>query len=99
MTSHNGVMTCHQVALLLGTIVRCVTLSQSTTSPNREVLSVEQMDLIGSYFIEVLTQSRHAGAIDKTAMGFQVLCEMLMQSRNPAIFKMPSLWLQVGVSL
>lgn len=85
----------YQVALLLGTIVRCVPLPQHPTSSNREFLTVTQMETIGSYFIEVLTLSRHAGAIDKTSMGFQVLCEILMQSRSEELFKLPAVWLQV----
>ncbi|PRP78880.1 hypothetical protein PROFUN_01053 [Planoprotostelium fungivorum] len=82
-----------EVALLLGTMVNRLPFPEKG-SGEKNIISEGQIERIGKMFITVLSQSRHAGAIDKTATGYQVLCESLFHSKNEVLFNLPSLWLQ-----
>lgn len=54
------------------------------------MLDVEQLEAIGSHFLQVLLKMKHNGAIDKTRAGFTALCHRLLCSNVPryAIFSM-----------
>lgn len=84
-----------QVSLLLGTIIRKIPLPVATSSVGEgtadvamdhsisvsdAVLDVNQLEIIGNYFLEVLLKMKHNGAIDKTRAGFTALCNRLLCS-------------------
>lgn len=47
------------------------------------MLDLNQLEKIGSHFLEVLLKMKHNGAIDKTRAGFTALCNRLLCSNDP----------------
>lgn len=47
------------------------------------LLDLQQLESIGSHFLQVLLKMKHNGAIDKTRAGFTALCNRLLCSNNP----------------
>jgi hypothetical protein len=81
-----------QVSLLFGTIVRKIPLPVSyhsnssqteETSMSGEILDVEQLEMMGNHFLQVLLKMKHNGAIDKTRAGLTALCNRLLCSNDP----------------
>lgn len=46
------------------------------------MLDMNQLETIGSHFLEVLLKMKHNGAIDKTRAGFTALCNRLLCSND-----------------
>eukprot|EP00250_Pteridium_aquilinum_P018278 c24018_g1_i1 orf=60-7133(+) len=89
-----------EVSLLLGTVTRKVPLP-GCDSPDLEdseislsLLDLNQLELIGGHFLQVLLSMKHNGAIDKTRAGFVALCNRLLCSSDARLNKMPEFWLQ-----
>ncbi|VAI25006.1 unnamed protein product [Triticum turgidum subsp. durum] len=97
-----------EVSLLFGTIVRKIPLpvcshsnsSQNSLSDNTEqtnmsgeVLDVEQLEMMGDHFLQVLLKMKHNGAIDKTRAGLTALCNRLLCSNDSRLCKMTESWM------
>eukprot|EP01132_Coremiostelium_polycephalum_P011104 gene11104-13587_t len=82
-----------QISLLLGTILSRVDFPTAVADNHQNILSVEQIESIGNQFLTILMTSRHKGAIEKTYLGFQVLCSTLMKSSHPILYGLPSQWI------
>ncbi|KQJ95224.1 thyroid adenoma-associated protein homolog [Brachypodium distachyon] len=97
-----------EVSLLFGTIVRKIPLpvcshsnsSQSglpdnneETSMSPEILDVEQLEMMGDHFLQVLLKMKHNGAIDKTRAGLTALCNRLLCSNDSRLCKMTESWM------
>lgn len=97
-----------EVSLLFGTIVRKIPLpvcSHSNSSQNGlsdnaeetsmsgEILDVEQLEMMGEHFLQVLLKMKHNGAIDKTRAGLTALCNRLLCSNDPRLCKMTESWM------
>ncbi|CAA6665162.1 unnamed protein product [Spirodela intermedia] len=57
------------------------------------MLDVEQLEAIGSHFLQVLLKMKHNGAIDKTRAGFTALCNRLLCSNVPRLCRMTEFWM------
>ncbi|KAH0459814.1 hypothetical protein IEQ34_010477 [Dendrobium chrysotoxum] len=57
------------------------------------LLDLQQLESIGSHFLQVLLKMKHNGAIDKTRAGFTALCNRLLCSNNPRLCKMTEAWM------
>ncbi|KAK9114150.1 hypothetical protein Syun_020947 [Stephania yunnanensis] len=64
----------------------------SRESPDN-ILDFEQLEAIGSHFLEVLLKMKHNGAIDKTRAGFTALCNRLLCSNDPRLCQMTESWM------
>lgn len=97
-----------QISLLLGTIIRKIPLPIATSSIGEEtesmamdqlmpmsdaVLDVNQLEVIGNHFLEVLLKMKHNGAIDKTRAGFTALCNRLLCSDDSRFVALQLLYL------
>ncbi|XP_077212902.1 thyroid adenoma-associated-like protein [Tasmannia lanceolata] len=58
------------------------------------VLDLEQLEMIGNHFLEILLKMKHYGAIDKTRAGFTALCNRLLCSNDPRLCKMTESWME-----
>ncbi|KAG0480385.1 hypothetical protein HPP92_011243 [Vanilla planifolia] len=58
------------------------------------MFDLQQLESIGSHFLQVLLKMKHNGAIDKTRAGFTALCNRLLCSNNPRLCKMPETWME-----
>ncbi|KAI4352585.1 hypothetical protein L6164_006822 [Bauhinia variegata] len=98
-----------EVSLLLGTVIRKVPLPSVTCSDlsksggpsvdasdisSNAVLGLEQLETIGTHFLEVLLKMKHNGAIDKTRAGFTALCNRLLCSNNPRLCRLTDSWME-----
>ncbi|KAI4995441.1 hypothetical protein ZWY2020_035344 [Hordeum vulgare] len=97
-----------EVSLLFGTIVRKIPLpvcshsnssqnglsgNSEETSMSGEVLDVEQLEMMGDHFLQVLLKMKHNGAIDKTRAGLTALCNRLLCSNDSRLCKMTESWM------
>lgn len=85
-----------EVSLLLGTIVRKIPLPSGSISNFDEsdaMLDLQQLEVIGNHFLQVLLKTKHNGAIDKTRAGFTALCNRLLCSNDPGLCKMTESWM------
>jgi hypothetical protein len=80
-----------EVSLLLATIVKKVALS--SMNEGRKLLTESQIEHIGNKILDTLLQIRHKGAIEKTAMGLQAICEVLFACKDPKLHNLPVKWL------
>eukprot|EP01018_Ginkgo_biloba_P039092 Gb_02096 [translate_table: standard] len=48
------------------------------------MLDLNQLEIIGQHFLQVLLAMKHNGAIDKTRAGFTALCNRLLCSSDPS---------------
>ncbi|KAK6183578.1 hypothetical protein SNE40_011032 [Patella caerulea] len=81
-----------EVSLLLGEI----THKADTYDPegnNEGLLSFEQIEEIGSYFITQLLASKHRGAFELAYAGFIMMCERLWRSPISKLHQLPGQWL------
>lgn len=89
-----------EVSLLLGTVTRkvplpgCDIVDMEEHGDSLSMLDLNQLELIGGHFLQVLLSMKHNGAIDKTRAGFVALCNRLLCSSDARLNKMPELWLQ-----
>ncbi|EFA85521.1 hypothetical protein PPL_01478 [Heterostelium album PN500] len=84
------------LSLCLGAILDRVTFPTANTTEQTikdTLISVEQINEIGRSFVHILLNTRHKGAIEKAYLGFQVLCSRLMGSTLPALYTLPSSWI------
>ncbi|KYQ89611.1 hypothetical protein DLAC_09571 [Tieghemostelium lacteum] len=81
-----------QVSLLLGAILDRVELNDNS---QEELVSFKQIQEIGQLFLTTLLTSRHKGAIEKTYLGYQILCSTLLKSNQPSLYSLPSQWLEI----
>ncbi|EPS68931.1 hypothetical protein M569_05834 [Genlisea aurea] len=97
-----------EVSLLLGTIIRKVPLPGSVEATaevsnlskidalnSDAMVSVRQLETIGSHFLEVLLKMKHNGAVDKTRAGFTALCNRLLCSNNPRLCQLTESWMEL----
>jgi hypothetical protein len=82
-----------EVALFLGTLVTVVPLP---TPSGHHLISYQQIKAIGQLFLHILISTRHVGAIEKSYLSFQVLCQQLLQSKVPELFELPAKWMEVN---
>ncbi|KAM9965165.1 hypothetical protein ACTFIW_004970 [Dictyostelium discoideum] len=82
-----------QISLILGTILDKVEMPTSDEDDEVCMITTKQIEEIGHQFFTILLQSRHKGAIEKTYLGFQVLCATLMKSTNTKLSSLPSTWI------
>eukprot|EP01133_Synstelium_polycarpum_P017967 gene17967-21440_t len=83
-----------QLSLMLGTIIDRVGFPANEAADSSALLQVDQIKSIGKTFLHILLNTRHKGAIEKTYLGFQVLCSRLMGASHPALYALPSTWIQ-----
>ncbi|KAH7422985.1 hypothetical protein KP509_12G034300 [Ceratopteris richardii] len=89
-----------EVSLLLGTVTRKVPLPGCDNEQIDEhgkslsMLDLNQLELIGGHFLQVLLSMKHNGAIDKTRAGFVALCNRLLCSSDARLNNMPEQWLR-----
>ncbi|CAN6484617.1 unnamed protein product [Victoria cruziana] len=99
-----------EVSLLLGTITRKIPLPSfsdvldrpdkfSVADDTKEsafdgILDANQLESIGTNFLQVLLKMKHNGAIDKTRAGFTALCNRLLCSNNPRLCRMTECWME-----
>ncbi|GAA0169120.1 scaffold/adaptor protein [Lithospermum erythrorhizon] len=98
-----------EVSLLLGTIIRKVPLPTSDASDLRmqdiekdcgsrvtsgAILDLNQLQIIGNHFLEVILKMKHMGAIDKTRAGFTALCNRLLSSDDSRLCKLTESWME-----
>ncbi|XP_057521635.1 uncharacterized protein LOC130801775 [Amaranthus tricolor] len=99
-----------EVSLLLGTIIRKIPLPVAkfsvgegtadvamdhSISGSDAVLDVNQLEIIGNYFLEVLLKMKHNGAIDKTRAGFTALCNRLLCSDDSRLCQLVESWMEL----
>ncbi|EGC34153.1 hypothetical protein DICPUDRAFT_153668 [Dictyostelium purpureum] len=82
-----------QISLVLGTILDRVDMPSKESEDSQSIITTQQIEDIGDQFFTILLQSRHKGAIEKTYLGFQVLCSTLMKSSNTRLNCLPSKWI------
>ena len=76
------------MSLLLGTVTRkvplpgCDTVDMEGQMCSLSMLDLNQLELIGGHFLQVLLSMKHNGAIDKTRAGFIALCNRLLCSED-----------------
>lgn len=76
------------MSLLLGTVTRkvplpgCVSAEMDDHGDSLSMLDLNQLELIGGHFLQVLLSMKHNGAIDKTRAGFVALCNRLLCSSD-----------------
>eukprot|EP00958_Prasinococcus_capsulatus_P004448 scaffold412_cov388-Prasinococcus_capsulatus_cf.AAC.22 len=58
----------------------------------QSLLTFEQLTSIGEYFMNVLLRMKHRGAIEKTQIGFESLCERLLASESACLRGLPDSW-------
>ncbi|XP_057787599.1 uncharacterized protein LOC131004863 [Salvia miltiorrhiza] len=96
-----------EVSLLLGTVIRKIPLPTSdemrksisnaadeSIVPSDALLDIQQLETIGSHFLEVLLKMKHNGAIDKTRAGFTALCNRLLCSNDPRLCQLTESWME-----
>ncbi|KAF2069433.1 hypothetical protein CYY_009245 [Polysphondylium violaceum] len=85
-----------QISLVLGTLMDKVQMpSNGSVDSDTDLMNLEQIKEIGQQFLTILLTSRHKGAIEKTYLGFQVLCSTLMKSSHMELYSLPSSWIDV----
>jgi hypothetical protein len=80
-----------EVSLLLAAIVKKAALS--SLNEGTKLLTESQIEDIGNKILDTLLQIRHKGAIEKTAMGLQAICEVLFACKDPKLHNLPMKWL------
>ncbi|ESO99953.1 hypothetical protein LOTGIDRAFT_112768, partial [Lottia gigantea] len=81
-----------EVSLLLGEI--CLKVSIENEIHNEQgLLSFDQIQDVGSYFITQLLQSKHRGAFELAYAGFVMLTERLWKSPLDKLNRLPLVWL------
>ncbi|KAK8951127.1 hypothetical protein KSP39_PZI003019 [Platanthera zijinensis] len=58
------------------------------------MLDLQQLEAIGSHFLQVLLKMKHNGAIDKTRAGFTALCNRLLCSNDSRLCRMTETWME-----
>ncbi len=96
--SGQSVTTCcwqsiREISIFLGTLVSVLPIP--TTTIEESMLDLTMIKQIGDIFLYILLSTRHVGAIEKSYLHFQTLCQRLLQSKIPKIFDLPSVWLDV----
>ncbi|KAL5109916.1 hypothetical protein TcWFU_002228 [Taenia crassiceps] len=85
-----------EVALLLGGRLTRDALLSNPSSPQ---LDSAQLKLIADFFIGQLVRSRHPGAFELTASGFQSFCEILLSAQEcQDVCQWPEQWLSVVIA-
>uniref|UniRef100_A0A5K3FAC7 DUF2428 domain-containing protein n=1 Tax=Mesocestoides corti TaxID=53468 RepID=A0A5K3FAC7_MESCO len=83
-----------EVALLLGgSLTR-----RGLLTPDPQIYT-HQLEQMADFFISQLIRSRHPGAFELTATGFQSFCEILLSVQHPEdLCKWPEQWLSVVIN-
>ncbi|KAL5967770.1 hypothetical protein TSMEX_004468, partial [Taenia solium] len=85
-----------EVALLLGGRLTRDALLSNPSSPH---LDSAQLQLIADFFISQLIRSRHSGAFELTASGFQSFCETLLRVQEyQDVCQWPEQWLSAVIA-
>ncbi|EUB58700.1 Thyroid adenoma-associated protein [Echinococcus granulosus] len=85
-----------EVALLLGGRLTRDALLSDPLSPQIDFV---QLNLIADFFISQLIRSRHPGAFELTASGFQSFCEILLSAQEYRdVCQWPEQWLSVVIA-
>lgn len=58
-------------------------------------MTAEQVKHMGEQFLHILLTTRHVGAIEKSHVAFQILCEHLMISKVKTLYELPAKWIDV----
>ena len=70
--------------------------SNDNNNNNKEdeegIITNEQVEWIGDKLLQILLSTRHKGALEKTYLGFEVVCNRLMKSNNVYLNKLPAKW-------
>lgn len=83
-----------EIGMFLGTLSQVIPFPSQLNDPNL-LLTFSQISSIGDTFLTILLSTRHVGAIEKTYLGFQALCEQLLRSSVQELYQLPSKWVEV----
>ncbi|XP_053689382.1 thyroid adenoma-associated protein homolog [Sabethes cyaneus] len=93
--------TIKEISLILGDIVFKTPTSKSSKSIVNEndedynrLISCDLIMEIGSYFTELLAETKHRGAFEQAYIGFSKLCIRLWGSQHDEQHQLPMKWLQ-----
>uniref|UniRef100_A0A0X3NJK4 Thyroid adenoma-associated protein homolog n=1 Tax=Schistocephalus solidus TaxID=70667 RepID=A0A0X3NJK4_SCHSO len=88
-------------AILGGSLIRCgwhLSRSRSEKASASQWLTVKRLQDIADFFISQLMRSRHPGAFELTASGFENFCDILLSLPKLEVEKWPERWLSIMVA-
>eukprot|EP00803_Ostreobium_quekettii_P011097 evm.model.scf_1034.1 EVM.evm.TU.scf_1034.1 scf_1034:15678-35493(-) len=88
-------LTMKEVSLLMGSLSRHVPLPDSGCADCLFLLSTADLEFFGDCLVSSLMQMKHNGAIEKTAAGFEALCERLLRCGDPPKRGLPEKWMHM----
>jgi hypothetical protein len=96
-------LTVKEACVLLGTITERVPLHRSSTFEEKLsddcMMTTRRLRGLGTLFMDMLSSTKHIGAIEKSQVGFQYLCKRLLTCNVPELCALPGKWLDDVISL
>src|SRR5690606_12647676 len=83
-----------ECGLFFGTLMNTI-IFPKTIHDQAGTLTIQQIQAIGDQFVTILLSTKHIGAIEKSFLGFQAMCEKLFQCKLNELHVLPSKWIQV----
>jgi hypothetical protein len=89
-----------EASLLIGTLARRLPLPTATSSSSKgaagrcQLLTVAQLEQLGSLQLCQLLDMKHNGAVEKSQAGFIALAARLLESPEPSLNQLPRAWLE-----
>eukprot|EP01087_Luapelamoeba_hula_P020436 TRINITY_DN6969_c0_g1_i2.p1 TRINITY_DN6969_c0_g1~~TRINITY_DN6969_c0_g1_i2.p1 ORF type:complete len:1429 (+),score=218.47 TRINITY_DN6969_c0_g1_i2:1373-5659(+) len=80
-----------EIALLLAALIHNLPLPSPFN--DRAIVDEACVERAGALYLHILLSARHRGALEKSYLGFQVLCEKLLKSEHPFIHRLAVGWL------
>lgn len=82
--------TMKEISLTFGDLIQCLPFEHESSS---YILSNEQVNRIGSYFVKHLFETRHRGAFELAYVGFTSMCQTFWKCKSDVYCKQPIKWL------
>ncbi|EFC42522.1 predicted protein [Naegleria gruberi] len=83
-------------SMLISVIVHHVELYPDSHSNDKlskdSIITFDQIEKLGKMLLNILLTTKHNGAIEKSAVGFNILCKRLMSCGIPELVNIPEKW-------